>query len=142
MATFHVTTSRLAVAVVVLALAAIPVSLATAQGGDPGAASIDEANPTTYLPQGFHQVGQGETNVISDSPVPQAILDQCRANETYLCKVEEAKASGQLSPGQYTDSELDKALSKAALGFIQSVLDHTGEHRAAEGQKLPKLAAS
>jgi DNA-binding transcriptional LysR family regulator len=35
----------------------------------------------------------------------------------------------------------DKALSKAALGFIQIILDHTGEHRVSEGQKLPKLAA-
>ncbi len=35
----------------------------------------------------------------------------------------------------------DKALSKAALGFIQIILDNMGEHRAAEGQKLPKLVA-
>ena len=34
----------------------------------------------------------------------------------------------------------DKALSKAALGFIQIILDNMGEHRA-EGQKLPKLVA-
>ena len=35
----------------------------------------------------------------------------------------------------------DKALSKAALGFIQIILDNMGEHRAAESKKLPKLAA-
>jgi len=35
----------------------------------------------------------------------------------------------------------DKALSKAALGFIQIILDNMGEHRVAEGQKLPKLVA-
>jgi len=35
----------------------------------------------------------------------------------------------------------DKALSKGALGFIQIILDHTGEHRGSEGQKMPKLAA-
>jgi hypothetical protein len=33
----------------------------------------------------------------------------------------------------------DKALSKAALGFIQAILDNVGEHRA-ESKKLPKLA--
>ena len=35
----------------------------------------------------------------------------------------------------------DKALSKAALGFIQIILDNMGEHRTAESKKLPKLAA-
>ncbi len=34
----------------------------------------------------------------------------------------------------------DKALSKAALGFIQIILDNMGEHRTAESKKLPKLA--
>src|SRR5205807_9712769 len=33
----------------------------------------------------------------------------------------------------------DKALSKAALGFIQIILDNMGEHRTAESKKLPKL---
>ena len=37
----------------------------------------------------------------------------------------------------------DKALSKAALGFIQIILDNMGEHRvASEAKKGPKLAAS
>jgi DNA-binding transcriptional LysR family regulator len=35
----------------------------------------------------------------------------------------------------------DKALSKAALGFIQIILDNMGEHRASSEKKLPKLAA-
>ena len=35
----------------------------------------------------------------------------------------------------------DKALSKAALGFIQIILDNMGEHRAVSEKKLPKLAA-
>jgi DNA-binding transcriptional LysR family regulator len=35
----------------------------------------------------------------------------------------------------------DKALSKAALGFIQIILDNMGEHRALSEKKLPKLAA-
>jgi DNA-binding transcriptional LysR family regulator len=34
----------------------------------------------------------------------------------------------------------DKALSKAALGFIQVILDNVGEHRA-DSKKLPKLVA-
>jgi multiple sugar transport system permease protein len=33
----------------------------------------------------------------------------------------------------------DKALSKAALGFIQIILDNMGEHRTADSKKLPKL---
>jgi DNA-binding transcriptional LysR family regulator len=35
----------------------------------------------------------------------------------------------------------DKALSKAALGFIQIILDNMGEHRVSSEKKLPKLAA-
>jgi len=35
----------------------------------------------------------------------------------------------------------DKALSKAALGFIQIILDNMGEHRATSEKKMPKLAA-
>ena len=35
----------------------------------------------------------------------------------------------------------DKALSKAALGFIQIILDNMGEHRTSSEKKLPKLAA-
>ena len=35
----------------------------------------------------------------------------------------------------------DKALSKAALGFIQIILDNMGEHRTGESKKLPKLVA-
>ena len=35
----------------------------------------------------------------------------------------------------------DKALSKAALGFIQIVIDNVGEHRASSEKKMPKLAA-
>ncbi len=34
----------------------------------------------------------------------------------------------------------DKALSKAALGFIQIILDNMGEHRVSSEKKLPKLA--
>ena len=34
----------------------------------------------------------------------------------------------------------DKALSKAALGFIQIILDNMGEHRAATEKKLPKFS--
>ncbi len=35
----------------------------------------------------------------------------------------------------------DKALSKAALGFIQIILDKMGEHRSTASPKLPKLVA-
>ena len=35
----------------------------------------------------------------------------------------------------------DKALSKAALGFIQIILDNMGEQRASSEKRLPKLAA-
>jgi DNA-binding transcriptional LysR family regulator len=35
----------------------------------------------------------------------------------------------------------DKALSKAALGFIQIILDNMGEQRASSEKKLPKLVA-
>jgi hypothetical protein len=53
-----------------------------------------------------------ETNHISDTPVPQDILDLCDQEErssghvSYQCQVERAKASGKLPPGDYTDEEM------------------------------------
>ena len=36
----------------------------------------------------------------------------------------------------------DKALSKAALGFIQVILDHAGSDRMALPPRLPRVAAT
>jgi hypothetical protein len=58
-----------------------------------------------------------EVNHVSDSPVPQSTLDRCQdvlssGKQDILCEVEVAKANGELPPGNYSDSELEQALSR------------------------------